>query len=692
MPRRTLTALSMIAIAKNPTTELAKGATRQLIRMCRAPRALGHVEWAEKYIRIPSGEYKNQAWRRDRLPWARVLFEELDRPKWIQAVTTGPTQSGKTQQCFGIPTLRRVREFPQHNIVMGFPDGDMADKKFRTDILPMIRASPGLRDLEPKGGVGSRGGAVKDSMTFGNGVLAALMTKGASDEGKAGFTAPYAAITEAGGFSAGIETSVETDPLRQIKGRLLAFKRSNRRVLIEGTVKVASMLPWSLRGRDDGPLISSQSRLVSPCPHCGEFISPEREHFTGWETAETEDQACNESAFFCPECGEFLSEEDRKQSNQDLRIVHRGQTIDKKGDIHGELPATSTLWFRYSQWHNLLTSYEDIAAGEWEAVQQPEGTQERDNLERARSQQTWCIPFESSLTENEPIDAADVQKRIAELGRGVLPEDTLYATIGVDIGKRKGWWVLIAWRACGIRHVAAYGDFEIMPQGEGKVHDFIIAALNRDIKPMADAGFQVDGKADRMRPSAVWIDGGYHPEAVAEFVKASGPIMGGIYRFCRGRGEAASHKWMRGLYMSPKKLTKAVPRIGREWHSEHNLDRRILEYTFNADYWKLNVHEGLRGDGAGEGQIVLYRPDRAKEHQQIGNHFAAEQLNENWEPGKGEVAKWIKNGQNHLLDCAAMASAAGDSVKDRRPVGSPGKSPPQRKRSRSGQSFLASQR
>lgn len=654
----------MIALATNPTIELSASATRTLIRMSRAPRALSHVEWAEKYVRIPTGEYKNQPWRRDRLPWARILFEQLDDPRWIKVVTTGPTQSGKTQQCFSVPTLRRVREFPQHNIVLGFPDDDMADKKFRTDLLPIIRASPGLRDLEPQGGAGSRGGKVKDSLTFGNGVIAALMSKGASDEGKAGFTAPYGAVTEAGGFSEGQDTSVESDPLRQILGRLLAFKRRNRRMMIEGTVKIETMLPWSLRGEDDGALISSQSRLLSPCPHCGVFICPEREHFTGWEEAKTEDQACNESSFFCPECGQFLSEEDRKASNQDLRIVHRGQTIDKNGDIHGDHPPTSTLWFRYSQWHNLLTSYDDLAAAEWECVQQADGTQERDNLERARHQQTWCIPFKSSLTENEPITASAVAKRTGSLDRGILPENTVGLTIGVDLGKHKGWWVAIAWLSTGERYIVAYGDFPVMPaDGKGQVHQYIVAALNRVIKPLADAGFPVDGKGVIRKPDAVWIDSGYHPDAVAEFVRGTpGRVLQKVFCSCRGRGESATVKWLRGIYINPKRVTQRSVKIGREWHAEANHKRRVVEYTFNADYWKINVHEGLRGGSKGAGKITLYAPSREKEHDQISNHFAAEQLSESWEPGKGETHKWEKNGQNHLLDSAAMASAAGDSV------------------------------
>ncbi len=655
----------MIAQAKlTAKQQIAWAAKRELFR-CRAPRVLGHCEFAEKYIRIKTGDNKGP-WRRSTLPWAGAFFDLLDDPRWLRVVVTGPTQSGKTQQCLTIPTLRKVKELPQNNIVLGFPDGDMVDKKFRTDFLPMIENSPGLRGLLPSGGVGSKGGKIKDTFTFGNGVVAALMTKGASDEGKAGFTADYAAITEAGGFSEGPETSTETDPLRQIIGRLLAFKRENRRVMIEGTVKVASMLPWTMRGRDDGPMISSQSRLLTPCPHCGEWVCPEREHFVGWQEAETEDMAANEGTFTCPACTAILDDDDRKEANRDLRVVHRGQDIDVQGNVTGPEPPTSTLWFRYTQWHNLLTSYGDLGAKEWEAAQQAEGTAVRDRLERALHQQTWCIPFVSSLVENETLDPEDLVKRTESWPKNILPPDTKRVTIGVDLGKRKGWWVAIAWREGGQRHVPSYGDFEVMPEGEGDVHAHIVSALKDSIRPMVEQGFAIEG-AENMVPEAVWIDGGYHPDAVAEFVRDSGGVKCNRYRFCRGRGESASHKWLKGAFYNRKKTTKATPYIGKGWFAELNTKRRCIEVTCDSDHWKLDVDDGFRGDKEGPGKITLYQPTKIREHDQLCQHVANEQYVSTWKAGEGEKGGWKKSGQNHGKDVLAYASGANAALEDKLP-------------------------
>lgn len=637
-------------------SEAANRAVRSaLIAPCRPHLPLSHVEFAERYIRIPTGEYKGQQWRAARLPWARVLFEQLDNDHWLQVVTTGPTQSGKTQQCLTIPTLRRVCEFPSHNIVLGFPDGDMVDKKFRTDFLPIIQSSPGLRHLMPAGGVGSKGGKVKDTITFGNGVVAALMTRGSSDEGKAGFSAPYAAITEAGGFSEAQDTSVETDPFRQIRGRLLAYQRRNRRMMIEGTVKVEDMLPWSMRGEDDGPIISSQSILASPCPHCGIFICPEREHFLGWEDAETEDQAANQSSFFCPACGEQLTEEDRKESNRDLRIVHRGQSIGSDGEVTGDLPPTSTLWFRYSQWHNLLSSYADLATAEWEAAQRAEGTVERDLLDRAVHQQTWCIPFQSKLAERDPLKPDVIRKRTDVWQKNILPDDTEKLTIGVDLGDWTGWWVAIAWRACGRLHIPAYGAFDVKREKNDDLELRLLHALRDFRETVGDVGF-VKESGGAVAPDAVWVDIGYVPDYVATFLRECGGMLTSHYKGVRGRGKSTTF----GSYEHPKKISRARIRIGTQWFLEINHKRRIAEVTFNADHWKLYAQDRLRGKAGTHGACTLYAPTMKNEHAKFSQHACSEQLVKEWDAKKGLVEIWKKTGQNHWLDCLAMACAAGD--------------------------------
>lgn len=636
-------------------------------RIINPPRTRSTLEFAEQEIVIPTGEYSGQRWKADRQPWTRLLFREVDSGQWSTVVTTGPSQSGKTQSCFAIPTLHTLAELAE-NFVLGVPDEDMADKKWRTDLLPIMQASPSLRPLIPQDGPGSRGGKVRDTIQFGNGVVAAIMTRGSSDASKAGFTARCVHVTEAAEWSQGTETSEEADPLRQLRARQRSYRRERRRMLIEGTVKIPQWLPWKLRGDDDGPLVSTRSRLVTPCPHCGEWISPEREHFVGWKGADSEEQACSEATFICPACTTVLTDDDRKQSNRDVKLLHFGQEIDREGNITGELPPTSTLWFRYSQWNNLLLTSADLAEDEWKADQVPEGTQDRDDAERELCQFQWCVPFVSLLDEREELKAATIRKRQQPWGRGKLPGDTEKVTLAIDIGDWTAWWLAIAWRKGGQRHICDYGAFDVKRSPSDELGYRIIQSLQEFADSVIEKGFAFENSdTHRLVPAEVWVDGRYQTDFVAEFVRGRGSVSDNRYKLAMGVGKSASVGISGGSYTHPAKRTTDIKRIGREWHAKKDFDRRILKYMFNADYWKLSAHEGLRADFETIGAITLFNGE-PHEHDKVSHHFANEQLHRSWEPNKGYVDKWVRTGEQGQLDCLAMASAAGDSCQSKRVV------------------------
>lgn len=653
-----LACLMMIAAAQNSPTNASSRLADWTIRTLSPPRQRSLLRFAEQEIVVPTGDRRG-AWRADTQPWTRCLFNEMDSGHWPTVVTTGPSQSGKTQSCFAIPTIYTIAELAE-NFVLGVPDGDMADKKWRTDLLPILQSSPRLRSLIPTEGAGSRGGKVRDTIQFTNGVIAAIMSRGARDAGKAGFTARVVHVTEAADWSNSAETSEEADPLRQLRARQRSYTRRRRRMLVEGTVKIAEWLPWKLKGEDGEPLISSMSQLLTPCPHCGGWISPEREHFVGWQGAASEDEACNEATFICPECSSMLSDEDRRKANRDIRLLHYGQTIDEQGEIHGELPPVSTLWFRYSQWHNLLIEPSDLAEDEWKASQLPEGTQDRDDAERELCQFQWCIPFVSTLTKHEPLKASSVCKKATGWPRNELPDDTVGVTAGIDIGDWKAHWAVIAWRQSGQRHVCAHGWIKVKRSKRDELSTRIRAALHEFADEIGERGFLKRGSTTRILPDRVWIDGGYMPDSVAKFVRDRGG-KNSRYRMCRGRGKSQTHG-SKSQYLQITRRSTAHPTCGLQWSSEPNYDRRILEYTFNADYYKINVHEGLRASPEALGAISLFTSTDPREHVEFVNHLLNEQLKRVWEAGKGFADVWDQKGQNHWLDAMAMASVAGDEA------------------------------
>ena len=576
-------------------------------------------------------------------------------------MVSGPSQSGKTLSTFVIPTLRDVIAL-RLNTVIGFPEADMASDKWDTDFRPTFDESPRLRRLLPKTGPGSRGGRIRDRITLENGVDLKIMTSGGQDTGKAGFTSPRVRVTEAAAWSNSGETSMEANPLRQLKARMKAFKRNDPRrcLFVEGTLTVEEELPWSARGSDDDErLISSRSRLLSPCPHCGEWIAPGRESLVGWQDAESEDQAANESVWLCPMCSGAITNEQRYESVAHCKLVHYGQSIDKHGDIVGPTPPTSTLWFHWIAWDNLLRDIADFAVAEWEAAQIEEGTEEFENAEKELCQFDFSIPYKSKLADNEPLKATVIRKKTDEWPRNILPPDTRFLTVGVDVGDWTGWWFAIAWRVCGLLHCPGYGAFDVKRNPSDDVETRLIAAMHDFADSYCESGVALEGSDGLVIPDQVWCDIGYLPDTMAEFIRARGKFFENRYRGCRGRGGSVK----RGeQYTHPKRISQSKPRIGTQWYMEPNHKRRIPEITFNADYWKLFVHYRLRAEKGKKGSLSFFRADTKNEHAKVSNHLANEQFVKRWEPGKGLIEEWVKTGDNHWLDAAAMACAAGDSL------------------------------
>lgn len=618
----------------------------------------------------PSGPRGGQRYREEWQPVIGLLWDEFDKDYWKEAAITGPVQASKSFGALVVPTLRDIVELGYEPIV-GVPDADMFADKWDKDFKPVLEASDRLRSMLPLKGSGAKGGRAKDRVTLSNGQWTRdikVMSRGGSATNKAGYTSPRLRITEAAGFSSASasERDEEADSYRQLLGRLGAFGLRNiaRFVCIEGTGTIDDHLPWRLRGKqEDDVLISSQSRIVSPCPECTAWISPEREHLVGWQNAESMMQVMEEAAFCCPECGAVINDDDRRKSLADCRLVHYGQEIAPDGKIIGPMPPTLRLWFRWSAWHNCLLDAADTAVKEWEASQIEEGTMDRENAERDLCQKSWAVPYKSHLATNETIDPKAIRKRRDEWQRGLLPPDTRFYTIGIDMGDWTGWWFALAFRECGLLHVPAYGAFDVKRSPADELSTRIVHSLQEFRDTIALAGMPVEGSNSPMLPSAVWIDMGYHPDDVAEFLRDSGGHHS-IFAGARGRGRSVNQHGgtNNGGYNHPKTISNAHPLIGTQWNAEWNYKRRLLERTFNADYWKLWLQERLRTKVGCKGALTLFRADSKNEHAKVSNHLASEQLKREWDAKKGMVEKWVKTGENHWLDCAAMASAAGDSV------------------------------
>lgn len=650
--------------AKFSTSTCIETARQKGIEFAKPKLALSHRQFAERYITMPpTGPRGGEKFRVDWQPFVGLLWDAIDNGDWQTAVITGPVQSSKSFSGLVVPTLRDAIELKLDPIV-GVPEADMFADKWDKDFRPVLEASPQLEWLIPDKGPGAKGGRVKDRITLGNRVDIKVMSRGGQATNKAGYTSPRLHITEASGFSEASDSdrNEESDPYRQMLGRLGAFKRTDKRrfVTVEGTVTVANQLPWRLRGADDDEmLVSSRSRIVSPCPHCEAWISPEREYLIGWQNAENEQQVADQARFICPACGQPIVDAQRAASMRDCRLVHWGQEITPDGDIVGEKPPTSTLWFRWSAFHNLLLDAADTAVKEWEASQIEEGTLDRENAERDLCQKNWAIPFTSSLADNEPLNPKVVRKRRTEWPRGILPPDTMYVTVGRDIGKWTGYWAAVSFRESGEVTVPAYGCFDICRGPQDDLSTRIFNALREHDERLLE-GFHVYDSSAAIVPGRVWTDMGYMPDDVAAATRAAGSGLRARFQCARGRGKSIAGN---SGYNHPKRAMNATPIIGMQWYREWNFKRGIPETTFNSDFWILYTQERLRTKQGRKGSLTFFAADTKNEHAKLSNHICSDQLVKEWDAKRGGlVEKWVQSGENHWGDCVKQALAAGNEL------------------------------
>lgn len=646
--------LTSAAPSKASTAQAIDRTTQRELRWflstARAPILRTLRQWAEQELVIPEGRFKDQLWRADRQPYAAIFFDAIDSGRWTRIAAVGCVQSGKSLHCFVAPTLYHLFEHKETSID-GLPTMDLSHDKWAKELLPVIQANPRLRDLLPTHGPGARGGTGNlESITFRHGPTLKFMSAGGGDEKRSSFTSRVVICTELDKMDTAGETSRETDPVAQMEARSLSWDLPQRRWYGECTVSIPTGRIWQEY------TAGTASRIVCPCSHCQCLVTPEREHLVGWREAETEVEALRGAHFACPACGHAISDDERIAMNQAARLVHRGQEITPDGQIVGEPADTLTLGFRWNAFNNLFWSPGAIGVAEWHALR----AEDSESAEKEMLQFYWVQPYESPDVDLAPLDPQVLRRRMGASPKGEIPKDAEHLTLGLDLGKRVGYWVLIAWLPEARGHVADYGTIEIPSDDLGEQRALALAL--KDFQERIEQGWNHPGHASRV-PDQVWIDarwqGGHAGDrGVYDFCISAGTR----YRPYLGFGDSVQHS---GRYNRPAKLGGKCKFLGDNYHIDWEAADRVHVVKINADYWKTQVRNRLaqrRTDRDGlllSGSIELYAGTNT-EHTTFAKHLAAEEPREIFVEGRGRVTTWVQHSRaNHLGDAMYAAATAG---------------------------------
>lgn len=583
--------------------------------------------WAEEEIRMPEGRDKGLRFKQDTQPYSRLLLAELCSGRWRRHVITGPVQSGKSFHAFVLVILYYLFEM-QENVIVGLPMLDMAETKWKTDILPAIKSSPYAKYL-PTTGPGSKGGTPNE-IHFLNGVVLKFMAGGGGDGQRAGATSRILVVTETDKLDEVGGTSREADKLSQLEDRVESFGL-NARIYMECTVSWATGATWR------NYLAGSASRIVCPCVHCDEYVSPEREHLVGWEAGRTVLEAGRLAKFSCPSCGGCYTEDQRRRMNIAAKLIHKGQKISKEGVITGKMPETDTLGFRWSAFNNLFVETELLGRKEWSA----QHGEKRELAEITLKQKTWCIPTNNDDTDSLELTEGQVrgsatgyEGRVNGLERGVLPDDTELVTAFIDLSRRILQWEVDAWRPDEVA-IVDYGNYQTEQPDVIGTEEAIEIALGNLIKEL-----------DEKYPIGTGlIDCSDWPDIVWKFTKNP-----------RGRWHSAQGA---ERYVHPKEAAedkKPSPDNEPWFLSKQKRKPRVWVFTFDTSTFKHRVHDSFRLKPLDEegkparGRVTLFGDD-PNLHAQYAEQVTAERYVAKFIPGKGTKETWEKiRRHNHFLD------------------------------------------
>jgi phage terminase large subunit GpA-like protein len=630
---------------------------RQLIGAFRQyatpPRLRTLREFAEQSFWIPEGRFKGRRFRAETLPWTGAFIDAIDGPagsggRYRTIILTGCVQGGKTLIGFDLLLAYHLCEWGE-TVVAGVPNMRTAHDKWRTEIKPVLAASPDLARFLPTTGKGSQGGEFS-AITLANQAELNFMGGGGGDEARSHYTTRVAIVTEANRLGSAGEQSDEAAPIYQIWNRVESYGD-------EGLLYAECTTTNSHGFTEVMRLQGTASVLVKPCPHCGEYVAPERPHFVGLGDCTSVTEARLRGTFTCPACAAIITEAERRDMCLRSVLLHKGQTIDRDGTVHGEHPDTDILGFRFAAFDNLLWTTEFIAAKCYEAQTSPDSANALKNL----NQMTWVEPQDDELllVDLAPLTAAEVLDRQQEsLPRGVAPAWASVITAAADVRATQIHFVVLAHALDGPCHLV---DFGVMPTHRERygVAKGVRLALRALDKRLALGVRTADGRA--LPVGWTPIDTAWKTDIVRAFVRERRLAGAKNYLTSFGRGAAASKQ--RGQYRHPTAETPQIPKIGDQYHLKWHDKHAVHALFSNADHWKTQVRERFATPLDQPGAITVF--DAATEADQrelavFAAQLTAEQPIEKIVPERGPVLVWRNptGRANHFFDTTYLALVA----------------------------------
>jgi hypothetical protein len=346
-----------------------------------------------------------------------------------------------------------------------------------------------------------------------------------------------------------------------------------------------------------------------------------------------------------------------------------------------QMPTNMQLWNEYAE----IRKTDDIAANMFykkNRTAMKEGAivaweanfvtvREYDALHHAMN--IWADNYGTFMAEyqNEPLrpdtsivvqPAKVIRSRLNGHSQRVIPPEYQHLTGFIDIHDDLLYYAAVAWAEDFTGYVVDYGTFpeqnkkyfakcernletlqNLFPKE--RTNAAIQNGLQQLITNLLGLHWEIEGDDDGTQEvwfSKILIDAGYQPKEVENAIRItrSNILQPSLGKGIKSSGQPMS-EWRR----------KANRRFGTYWMEDKPQGRTLRHITFDANYWKVQVHSAFSLASGSRGGITLWGTETER-HRMFADHLTAEiaklvKTNEN------EVNEWqaIVGKDNHLFDC-----------------------------------------
>ncbi|WP_415843410.1 phage terminase large subunit family protein, partial [Xenorhabdus thuongxuanensis] len=456
---------------------------RDVSVLLKPPRRMPVAEAVKKYMRVPMGGGSSVPWDDSLTPYIIEPMNCLTSRQYDAVIFVGPARTGKSLALVDGWIVYTIVCDPADFLLIQMTEEKARehskkrlDRAFRASQAVARRLSPRTNDNNVHDKTFRAGNYLKigwpsvNIMSSSDYRFVALtdydrFPEDVDGEGDAFSLASKRTTTF---MSAGM-TLVESSPGRDISDTKW------RRAFPHEAPPTTGIL--SLYNRGD------RRRWYWPCPHCGEYFQPIKDHMTGYQFHNDPVIASQAARLQCPHCGKILEPTlKRALNNQGIWLIE-GQQIDKHGNIsgHARQSRIASFWMEgpaaaYQTWEQLV--YKLLTA-----EQEYELTGSEETLKTVINTD-WGLPYLSKIAQ-EQRQGDELRARTEEWIRGSVPTGIRFLVAAVDVqgGKKRRFVV----------QVVGYGE-----KGERWVVDRF--DITRSLR------FNDDGEAQRINPASYTED------------------------------------------------------------------------------------------------------------------------------------------------------------------------------------------